>query len=105
MCRLFLHASIGLFFFVGCSGTIGFFSDSSKKSNNDSTSNNNEPDNGSSTDNSDNLNPDPDPSILPGDSTTPAEAVSRSFCTQHGITWTFDQEYQTGQFANGDFQP
>ncbi|MDY6878100.1 MAG: hypothetical protein SWK90_18100, partial [Chloroflexota bacterium] len=23
--------------------------------------------------------------------------------TQHGITWTFDQEYEYGQFANGDY--
>jgi hypothetical protein len=29
--------------------------------------------------------------------------VNTSQITQYGITWTFDREYPTGQFANGDY--
>lgn len=29
--------------------------------------------------------------------------VNRSAITQYGITWTFDQDYPTGQFVNGDY--
>ena len=32
-----------------------------------------------------------------------AETFGSSEVTQYGITWTFDQAYQTGQFANGDY--
>ena len=30
-------------------------------------------------------------------------ASAATSVTQHGITWTFDRDYQTGQFANGDY--
>lgn len=30
-------------------------------------------------------------------------ATSHDFISQHGITWTFDQAYSAGQFANGDW--
>ncbi len=32
-----------------------------------------------------------------------SQAQMVSSITQHGITWTFDQPYQTGQYANGDY--
>lgn len=33
----------------------------------------------------------------------PSLALGATSITQHGITWTFDQNYTTGQFANGDY--
>jgi hypothetical protein len=33
--------------------------------------------------------------------TVPAHAAKS--LTQFGITWTFDRDYPTGQFANGDY--
>jgi hypothetical protein len=34
---------------------------------------------------------------------TSGDIVMRSSISQYGITWTFDKQYQTGQFANGDY--
>lgn len=31
------------------------------------------------------------------------ETTAQTSVTQYGITWTFDQAYQVGQFANGDY--
>jgi len=33
----------------------------------------------------------------------PAESGFASSVTQHGITWTFDREYEVGRFVNGDW--
>ncbi len=33
----------------------------------------------------------------------PPEQATTDQITQHGITWTFDQPYEYGQFANGDY--
>jgi len=32
-----------------------------------------------------------------------AFAQMKSSLTQHGITWKFDKQYETGTFANGDY--
>jgi prepilin-type N-terminal cleavage/methylation domain-containing protein len=41
------------------------------------------------------------PPVLPPPSA--GTVTMRSSITQYGITWTFDQEYQTGQFVTGDY--
>jgi hypothetical protein len=38
-----------------------------------------------------------------GSDTPPSNPAKRASITQYGITWTFDKEYQTGQYANGDW--
>jgi MYXO-CTERM domain-containing protein len=35
--------------------------------------------------------------------TSPLLAVPVSSITQYGVTWTFDKEYESGQFATGDY--
>ena len=34
---------------------------------------------------------------------TPSQAELRNYLEQNGITWTFDKNYESGQFANGDY--
>ncbi|MCH6256884.1 fibronectin type III domain-containing protein [Puniceicoccaceae bacterium K14] len=35
--------------------------------------------------------------------TATSQAATASSVTQHGITWTFDQDYEVGQYVNGDW--
>jgi len=45
----------------------------------------------------------PTPPIEPSSTVTAAPAAMTSTISQYGVTWTFDKEYEFGQFANGDY--